>query len=189
VLKDERMRTHLPSPENLVLSPHERMPMYWLAVELHGFFLDHIPARRRGDTVRGQLDRATYRAAVNIGLAAGAPKKRAEVLLGRAREALAMSLMALDALAIERRLSIGAYAEGRRWIARVLAGIAALAAAPVETWPDIPAPPAAPDSATVEETDPVVEHVKASLERLSVLFERARAQALGVEPATHASSA
>lgn len=153
-----------------MLSPHERLPVYWLAVELHGFFLDHIPVRRRGDTVRGQLDRSTYRAAFNIGLAATATKKRADVLLGRAREALAMSLMALDALAIERRISIAVYAEGRRWIARLLNGVAALAAAPVEEWPDISVPTEAPASATGGDTDPVVDTVRVSLERLSILF-------------------
>jgi hypothetical protein len=149
------------SPSSSVLGfPHERVELFWLAVDFNGLVMDWIPPRRGDNALRSQLGRATARVSLSIANAANGTDHRAAAQLAEARKSLAKTAVLLSAMARQGRIPLATYGEARRRISQLLRGLDRLAEQPVAEWPtvaaDIPCEPS-------ERPDEAVERVRVML--------------------------
>jgi hypothetical protein len=131
------MRTTETESAQPVLFPRDRVALYWAAMEFHAVAVDWVPSRRGGNTLRTQLERATFRAVLSIGQAASGTDRRARKLLISAREALDRTLSVFESLLLQRRISREIYDEARRRIGHLVQGLDQLAEVAVDRWSEV----------------------------------------------------
>lgn len=128
-----RGMSHIEPTEDVIF-PRMRVPAYGLANVFRAIALAAVPRLKGRDALRSQLERSTSAMVLSFGQAADGSDAKVAERLRAARDALDRSLMLLEQLVFEERLSPGTY---RLLLARartLLEWFDGLVGVPVAEW-------------------------------------------------------